>query len=135
MGVEVAKRCFELMDSADAGTDDVLELYGDNPVVHSSRAGVVSGLEEILQFHNDNAEFFTGGKHYTTQFHKAGNTVVCEGYPDGETAVGRDRRCTLCDVIEFDNNDQIVAFRAYLDYRGYINEVPEELSDIRAEAE
>jgi hypothetical protein len=38
-------------------------------------------------------------------------------------------------VIEFDNNDQIVAFRAYLDYRGYINEVPEELSDIRAEAE
>jgi limonene-1,2-epoxide hydrolase len=136
MSVEVAKRYFELMDSADAGTDDVLELYGDDPVVHSSRAGVVSGLEDIRRFYNDNAEFFTGGEHHMTQFHEAGNTVVCEGYLDGETAVGREADgVPLCDVMEFDDDDQIVAFRAYLDYRGYVDEVPEEVPDVRSEAE
>ena len=70
MSVEIAKRYFELMDSADAGTDDVLELYGDNPVVHSSRAGVIRGLDDIRQFYEDNSEFFTGGKHHMTSFHK-----------------------------------------------------------------
>jgi limonene-1,2-epoxide hydrolase len=136
MSVEVAKRYFELMDSADAGTEDVLELYGDNPVVHSSRAGVVRGLDDIRQFYEDNSEFFTGGEHHMEHFHRDGNTVVCEGYLDGETAVGRQANgVPLCDVMEFNDDDEIVAFRAYLDYRGYVDVLPEDVPNVRAEAE
>lgn len=136
MSVEVAKRYFELMDSADAGTDDVLELYGDDPVVHSSRAGVLRGLVDIRQFYEDNSEFFTGGEHHMQAFHQDGNTVVCEGYLDGETAVGREANgVPLCDVMEFNDDDEIVAFRAYLDYRGYVDDLPEDVPNVRAEAE
>ncbi|WP_227132701.1 nuclear transport factor 2 family protein [Halorubellus salinus] len=136
MSVDVAKRYFELMDSADAGTDEVMELYGDDPVVHSSRAGVVRGLADIRQFYDDNAEFFTGGEHHMTNFHQDGKTVICEGYLDGETAVGREANgVPLCDVMEFNDDDEIVAFRAYLDYRGYVGEIPESVPNVRAEAE
>lgn len=136
MSVQVARRYFELMDSADAGTDDVMELYADEPVIHSSRAGVVRGLADIRQFYEDNSEFFTGGEHHMTNFHQDGNTVVCEGYLDGETAVGREANgVPLCDVMEFNDDDEIVAFRAYLDYRGYVDEVPEDVPNVRAEAE
>ncbi|WP_192498511.1 nuclear transport factor 2 family protein [Halorussus halophilus] len=136
MSVQKAKRYFELMDSADAGTDEVMELYGDDPVVHSSRAGVVSGRENIRQFYNDNSEFFTGGEHHMTHFHEAGGTVVCEGYLDGETRVGRSADgVPLCDVMEFDEDDNIVAFRAYLDYRGYVDDVPEDVPNVQAQAE
>ncbi|MFC4542450.1 nuclear transport factor 2 family protein [Halosolutus amylolyticus] len=135
MSVEVAQRYFELMDSSDAGTDDVIELYAEDPVVHSSRAGVVRGREEIRQFYEDNAEFFTGGAHHMEAFHQDGNVVVCEGYLDGETAVGRSADgVPLCDVMEFNDDDEIVAFRAYLDYRGYVDEVPEDVPNVRAEA-
>jgi ketosteroid isomerase-like protein len=80
--VEVARRYFERMDSADTGIDEVLELYGEDPVVHSSRAGVVRGREAIRQFYEDN----------------------------------------------------IVAFRAHLDYRGYVDDVPENVPNVRARA-
>lgn len=136
MSVEIAKRYFELMDSADAGTDEVMELYAEDPVVHSSRAGVVRGRAAIRQFYEDNSEFFTGGQHHMTNFHQDGNTVVCEGYLDGETRVGREANgVPLCDVMEFDDDGKIVAFRAYLDYRGYVDEVPAEVPNVRAEAE
>lgn len=136
MSVEIAKRYFELMDSGDAGTDDVLELYGDDPVVHSSRAGVIRGREDIRQFYEDNAEFFTAGEHHMKSFHQDGNTVVCEGYLDGETVVGREANgVPLCDVMEFNDAGEIVAFRAYLDYRGYVDEVPEDVPNVLAEAE
>jgi len=136
MSIKVAKRYFELMDSADAGTDDVMELYGDDPVVHSSRAGVLRGREEIRQFYEDNAEFFVGGEHHMTDFRQEGNVVICEGYMDGETASGRSADgVPLCDVMEFDDEDNIVKFRAYLDYRGYVDELPEEVPNVRAEAE
>ena len=136
MSVEVAKRYFELMDSTEAGTDEVMELYGDDPVVHSSRAGVKSGREEIRSFYEANGEFFTGGAHDMRHFHEAGNTVVCEGYLDGETTDGRSADgVPLCDVIEFNEDDEIVAFRAYLDYRGYVDEVPESVPNVRDEAD
>lgn len=136
MSVETAKRYFELMDSADAGTDDVMELYGADPVVHSPRAGVVSGRADIRAFYDDNAEFFTGGEHHMSHFHEDGNTVVCEGYLDGKTAVGREANgVPLCDVMEFNDDGEIVSFRAYLDYRGYVDSVPEEVPNVRAEAE
>lgn len=136
MSVETAKRYFELMDSADAGVDEVMELYGPDPVVHSSRAGVIRGRAAIRQFYEDNADFFTGGAHDMRHFHEAGNTVVCEGYLDGETSVGRSADgVPLCDVMAFDEDDQLVAFRAYLDYRGYVGELPEDVPNVRAEAE
>lgn len=136
MSVEVAKRYFELMDSADAGTEDVLELYADDPVVHSSRAGVVRGRDDIRQFYEDNSEFFTGGQHHMTNFHQDGNTVICEGYLDGETVVGREANgVPLCDVMVFNDADEIIAFRAYLDYRGYVDDLPAEVPNVRAEAE
>jgi len=135
MSVEVARRYFELMDSADAGTDDVLELYGEDPVVHSSRAGVIRGLDDIRQFYEDNSAFFTGGQHHMEAFHRNGNVVVCEGYLDGETAVGRSADgVPLCDVMEFNDDEEIVAFRAYLDYRGYVDEVPEAVPNVREQA-
>lgn len=136
MSVTVAKRYFELMDSPDAGTDDVLELYAADPVVHSSRAGVVRGREAIRQFYEANADFFTGGEHHMTEFHQDGNTVICEGYLDGTTRVGREANgVPLCDVMEFNADDEIVAFRAYLDYRGYVDELPDDVPNVRAEAE
>lgn len=135
MSVEAARRYFERMDSADMGTDEVLELYGEDPVVHSSRAGVVRGREAIRQFYEDNAEFFVGGRHHMEHFHEDGNVVICEGYLDGETAVGRSAAgVPLCDVMEFDDEDNIVAFRAYLDYRGYVDDVPESVPNVRAQA-
>ena len=136
MSVEIAKRYFELMDSAEAGTDEVMELYSDDPVVHSSRAGVKSGREEIRSFYEANSEFFTGGEHDMRHFHEAGDTVICEGYLDGETTVGRSADgVPLCDVMEFNGDDEIVAFRAYLDYRGYVDEVPEDVVNVRDEAD
>lgn len=136
MTVETAKRYFELMDSTDAETDDIMQLYGADPVIHSSRAGVVRGRENIRQFYEDNSDFFTGGQHHMTGFHQDGNIVVCEGYLDGETAVGREANgVPLCDVMEFNDDDEIVAFRAYLDYRGYVDELPEAVPNVRAEAE
>ena len=136
MSVEVAKRYFELMDSADAGTDDVMELYGDNPVLHSSREGVVRGKENIRAFYEANSEFFTGGEHAIKHFHEAGNTVICEGYLDGETSVGRSAQgVPLCDVMEFNDDDELVAFRAYLDYRGFVDEVPDTVPNVHAEAQ
>lgn len=134
MSIEVAKRYFELMDSAEAGVDDVMELYGEDPVVHSSRAGVIRGRQAIEQFYEDNSEFFTGGAHHMTAFHEAGDTVICEGYLDGETRVGRSAEgVPLCDVMEFEDG-KIVAFRAYLDYRGFVAELPDDVPNVRAEA-
>lgn len=134
MSIETAKRYFELMDSAGAGVDDVMELYAEDPVVHSARAGVIRGRDAIKQFYEDNSEFFTGGAHHMTAFHEVGDTVICEGYLDGETRVGRSAEgVPLCDVMEFDGG-KIVAFRAYLDYRGFVTELPEEVPNVRAEA-
>lgn len=136
MSAEVAKRYFELMDSADAGTDDVLELYADDAVVHSSRSGVIQGTENIREFYEANAEFFTGGQHAMQQFHEVGNIVICEGYMDGETNVGRSADgVPLCDIMEFNDDDEIVAFRAYLDYRGYVDELPEDVPNVQRQAE
>ncbi|WP_433632924.1 nuclear transport factor 2 family protein [Halomicrococcus sp. NG-SE-24] len=136
MSVEIAKQYFELMDSADTGTDDVLELYADGAVVHSSRKGVIQGKENIRAFYEANADFFTGGEHEMKEFHEAGNTVICEGYLDGETSAGRSAEgVPLCDVMEFNEDDELVAFRAYLDYSGFIGEVPEEVPNVEAEAE
>jgi hypothetical protein len=41
----------------------------------------------------------------------------------------------LCDVMEFNEDDEIVTFRAYLDYRGYVDELPEEVPNVQAETE
>jgi limonene-1,2-epoxide hydrolase len=136
VSVARAKRYFELMDSPDAGTDDVMALYGDDPVVHSARAGVVRGREAIREFYEANSEFFTGGAHTMRRFHEAGNTVICEGYLDGETRVGRSAEgIPLCDVMEFNEADEIVAFRAYLDYRGYVDELPADVPNVRDQAD
>jgi len=37
--------------------------------------------------------------------------------------------------MKFNDDGEIVAFRAYLDYRGYVDEVPEDVPNVRAEAE
>lgn len=135
MSVEVAKRYFELMDSAEHDTDDVMELYADEAVVHSSRAGVVRGKDDIRSFYEQNAEFFTGGQHQMEQFHDVGSTVICEGYMDADTSVGRSAEgVPLCDIMEFDEEDHIVAFRAYLDYRGLIDELPNDVPNVSQQA-
>ena len=131
MSVEVAKRYFELMDSGDHGTDDVMELYADDAVVHSSRAGVVRGKDDIRSFYEQNAEFFTGGQHQMEEFHDLGSTVVCEGYMDAETSVGKSADgVPLCDIMEFNDEDQITAFRAYLDYQGLVDELPNDVPNV-----
>lgn len=135
MSVETAKQYFELMDSAGVGTDEVMHLYADDPILHSARAGVLRGREEIRAFYEQNSEFFTGGVHYMERFYEAGDTVVCEGYMDGETSVGRSADgVPLCDIMTFNDEGEIIEFRAYLDYRGYIAEVPEDVPNVRAQA-
>lgn len=136
MSVEIAKRYFELMDSADADTDDVMELYAADAVVQSSRKGIVRGTDDIRAFYEANGEFFTGGKHTMKHFHEAGNTVICEGYLDGETSVGRSAEgVPLCDIMEFNDDGKIVAFRAYLDYTGFVGEVPDDVPKVQQQAE
>lgn len=136
MSVEVAKSYFELMDSADADTDDVMDLYAEDAVVQSSRKGIVRGKHDIRLFYEANAEFFTGGKHVMQDFRQAGNTVICEGYLDGETSAGRSAEgVPLCDIFEFNDEDNIVAFRAYLDYTGFVGELPEDVPNVQQQAE
>lgn len=113
------------MDSPDAGTEDVLELYAEGAVVKSPRKGVIEGKDEIRQFYDANSEFFVGGEHVMQKFHEDGDTVVCEGLLDGETAAGREfEGIGLVDIMTFDSDDQITEFRAYLDYSAILSELP-----------
>ena len=122
------------MDSAEANVEDVMKLYADDAVLHSAREGVIRGEQAIEQFYRNNADFFTGGKHHMTDFREAGDVVICEGYLDGETSVGRaSSGVPLCDIILFEAG-KIAAFRAYMDYRGFVAELPEEVPNVRAEA-
>lgn len=125
MSVETAKRYFELMDSADAGTDEVLDLYTENATVKSPRKGTIEGKDDIRSFYEANSEFFTGGEHVMEAFHQDDNAVVCEGTLDGSTVEGREfKGVGLVDIIRFDDNDKIEEFRAYLDYSAILSEVP-----------
>ncbi len=126
MSVETAKRYFELMDSAEVGTDEVMELYHDDPVLHSSRKGVVRGKEAIREFYEANSEFFTGGAHRMQNFYQDGDTVVCEGLLDGSTVEGREFESVgLTDIMTFEDG-KIKEFRAYMDYSAVLTEIPED---------
>lgn len=134
MSVETAKRYFELMDSADAGIDEVMELYRDDAVLHSSREGVVRGKDDIRAFYEANAEFFTGGAHKMQNFYRDGDTVVCEGLLDGSTVEGREfEDVGLTDIMTFEDGE-IARFRAYLDYSAILTEIPEDPPAFREDA-
>ena len=136
MSVETAKHYFELMDSADATMDDILEMFADDAVIHSPRKGIIRGIDEIRRFNEENAEFFTSGNHDMQQFHQDGNTVICEGYMNSTTKSGREANgVPLCDIFDFNENGKIQQFRAYLDYEGYLAEVPDEVPNVREQAE
>lgn len=127
MNVETAKQYFKLMDSPETGTDDVLELYTENAVVKSPRKGIIEGKDKIRDFYEANSEFFVGGEHVMQAFHEDGNTVVCEGLLNGETAAGREfEGIGLVDIMQFDDNGQIEQFRAYLDYSAILSELPDD---------
>ena len=136
MSVETAKRYFELMDSSDAGTEEVLELYAENPVLKSPRKGTVTGIDDIRSFYEANSEFFISGKHVMERFHEDGNNVVCEGTLDGMTTTGREfEGVGLVDIMTFNDDDQIIEFRAYMDYSAILSEIPDdnEIPSFRAD--
>jgi limonene-1,2-epoxide hydrolase len=127
MNVETAKQYFELMDSPEAETDDVLELYAESAVIKSPRQGIIEGKDEIRSFYEANSEFFVGGEHAMNAFHEDGNTVVCEGLLDGETSAGREfQGVGLVDVMQFNHNGLIEEFRAYLDYSAILSKLPDD---------
>lgn len=127
MSVETAKRYFELMDSADAGTEEVLDLYAEGAMIKSPRKGIIRGKDDIRSFYEANSEFFTGGAHVMEHFHQDGDTVVCEGTLDGSTVEGREfEGVGLVDIMSFNDEDEIESFRAYMDYSAVLTEVPDD---------
>jgi len=113
------------MDNPDAGTEDILELYADSAIVKSPRKGFIEGEDEIREFYEANSEFFVGGEHVMEAFHEDGDTVVCEGLLDGETAAGREfEGIGLVDVMQFNDEGLIEEFRPYLDYSAILSDLP-----------
>lgn len=134
MSVDVAKRYFELMDDPNAGTDAVLELFADDAVFRSPRRGIIRGKDDLETFYEANGEFFAGGAHEMREFHKDGDTVVCEGTLWGETAAGRSfEDVGLVDIMKFDDEGNIEQFRAYLDYAAILTDVYDEAPAYRGE--
>lgn len=127
MSIHVAKQYFELMDDTDAGTDEVLDLFADDAVFRSPRKGIVRGKDDLQSFYEANAEFFVSGAHEMRDFHEDGDVVVCEGTLWGETAEGRSfNDVGLVDIMQFNDDDEIEEFRAYLDYAAILTDVYDE---------
>jgi limonene-1,2-epoxide hydrolase len=126
MNVGTAKQYFDLMDSPEADTDDVLKLYAESAVIKSPRQGIIEGKDKIRDFYEANSEFFVDGEHAMQAFHEDGNTVVCEGLLDGETSAGREfQGIGLVDIMQFNDNGKIEEFRAYLDYSAILSQLPD----------
>jgi len=129
MSVETARAYFERSDDPDASIADIVELFTENAVLKSPREGIFRGREEVREFFELNAEFFTRGAHEIDHYYTDGATVVCEGTIEGETAAGRTYEGVgLVDVMEFDG-DEIAELRVYLDYSAILSELPEEVPD------
>lgn len=133
MSVETAKRYFEMMDDPDVDTDEVLDLYQEDAVLHSPRKGVVRGKDAIREFYEANSEFFAGGAHRMKNFYVDGDTVVCEGVLDGSTVEGRSfEDVGLTDIMTFEEG-KIKRFRAYMDYSAVLTKIPEDPPAFREE--
>jgi ketosteroid isomerase-like protein len=133
MSVETAKEYFRRADDPDATVDDIVALFADDAVLKSPREGTFRGRDAVHDFFELNAEYFAEGAHNMDRFYVDGDTVVCEGTIEGETAAGRAYEGVgLVDVMDFDG-DEIAALRVYLDYSGLRSELPadDEVPDFR----
>lgn len=132
MSVETAKAYFETADDPDAGPEDIAALYAEDAVLKSPREGIFRGRDEVREFFELNAEFFVAGAHHIDHYHVDGDTVVCEGWIEGETAEGREYEGVgLADIMEFNDDDEIQELRVYLDYSAILTEIPEDVPDFR----
>jgi len=132
MSVETAKTYFERSDDPEATVEDVVDLFADDAVLKSPREGMFCGREEVREFYELNAEFFSDGAHKMAEYYEDGNTVVCEGTIEGRTTAGREYEGVgLVDVMDFNGDDEVAALRVYLDYSGILSELPEEVPDFR----
>ena len=133
MSVPVAKRYFELADSPDATVEDLLELFAPDAVVIEPHVGRFEGHDGIRDFFAELGELFAEGVHDIERYHEAGNTVVCEGTITGETVAGRDYAGVgVAEIMEFDGDDRIEAFRVYVDYSAILSELPDDVPDYRS---
>lgn len=133
MSVKTAKEYFRRSDDPDASIDDVVELFTEDAVLKSPREGIFRGRDEVHEFYERNAEFFTDGAHNIDRYYVDGDTVVCEGTIEGRTTAGRSYEgIGLVDVMEFED-ENISKLRVYLDYSGILSELPddEEVPDFR----
>jgi len=127
MSVETAKRYFELADDPEAGPEEIAALYAEDATLKSPREGVFHGRDGVREFFELNADFFVDGAHHVDSYHVDGDTVVCEGWIEGETAAGRSYEGVgLADVMEFNDDDEIQELRVYLDYSAILSELPED---------
>ena len=134
MSVETAKRYFELSDDPDAGPEEIAALYAEDATLRSPREGVFHGRDGVREFFELNADFFVAGVHHIDHYHVDGDTVVCEGWIEGETAAGRSYEGVgLADVMAFNDDDEIQELRVYLDYSAVLTELPadDEVPDFR----
>lgn len=132
MSRDKARTYFERSDDSDASIGDVVELFADDAVLKSPREGTFRGHDEIREFYELNAEFFAEGVHNITEYHRDKNVIVCEGTIEGRTSAGRQYEgIGLVDIMEFNNKDEIIALRVYLDYSAILTEMPETVPDFR----
>jgi ketosteroid isomerase-like protein len=124
MSTQTAQEYFRRSDDPDATVEDVVELFTEDAVLKSPREGTFHGRDGVREFFELNAEFFAEGVHHMTDFYVDGDTVICEGWIEGQTTAGRSYEgIGLVDIMEFDG-DEIATLRVYLDYSGILSELP-----------
>lgn len=132
MSVETAQEYFATADDPDSGPADIAALFAEDAKLMSPREGIFSGRDGVQDFFELNADFFVAGAHHMDRFHADGDTVVCEGWIEGETSEGREYEGVgLADIMEFNDDDEIQELRVYLDYSAILTEIPDEVPDFR----
>lgn len=127
MSVERAREYYDIIDSPESTPADLAAMYSEDAVLKSPREGTFHGRDGVEEFYGLNEEFFAAGSHHMVNFYVDGNTVVCEGTVEGETTAGRGfDRIGLADIFDFDNEEQIMSHRIYLDYSGILSELPDD---------
>lgn len=132
MSVETAMEYFETADDPESTPADIAALFAEDAVLKSPREGIFRGRDEVQAFFELNAEFFEAGSHHMDHYHVDDDVVVCEGWIQGRTSEGRAYEGVgLADIMAFNDDEEILELRVYLDYSAILTEIPEDVPDFR----
>lgn len=132
MSLKVAKAYFERADSPESTVDDLLELFARDAIVIEPHVGSYRGHDGIQDFFQALGEIFAEGDHDIERYHEVDNTIICEGSITGETVTGRRYEGVgVAEIMDFDDNDRISAFRVYVDYSAILDDIPSDVPDYR----